>query len=92
MNRIKLNQNDYFNAFQNNQEIMIGDGSDLDDTQLYFITSIIGTDVTITDKDSTDILTVSNFDFSHPVILDGGFTAAGTDNTVIYYKIPKGSN
>jgi len=90
MNNLILNQNDYFRNFQNNQRFLIGDGEDVDENFIYFITSIIGTDVTVTDKNSVDILTASNFDFSHPVRLDGGFSAAGTDNTVIYYVVPKG--
>lgn len=91
MNNLVFNINDYHNGFQNNQRILIGDDSDLDDKFIYFITAIIGTAVTITDKDSTNLFTTAlEISFTHPIRIDGGFTVAGTDNTVIYYVMPKG--
>lgn len=90
MNEQTYNINDYHNGFQNNQRILIGDSSDKDDLFIYFITAVIGTDVTISDKDSNALFTVTDFNFSHPVRLDGGFESSGTDNVVIYYAMPKG--
>ena len=91
MNNLVYNANDYHNGFQNHQRILIGDGSDLDDKFIYFITTIIGTAVTITDKNSVALFTTAlEMDFAHPIRIDGGFTVAGTDNTVIYYAMPKG--
>ncbi len=92
MNKLKFNINDYHNGFQNNQGMLIGDGTEVKDDFIYFITAVIGTDVTISDKDSNALFTVSDFDFSHPVRLDGGFESSGTDNVVIYYFMPKGGN
>ena len=92
MNNLNYNINDYHNGFQNNQRILIGDGSDLDEKFIYFITSIIGTSVTITNSALTALFVASNYDFSHPVRIDGGFSVTGTNNTVIYYAMPKGIN
>jgi hypothetical protein len=91
MNRT-YSTNDYHHGFQNNQEYKAGTAVIKDATMDFFITSILGTDVQIEDKDGNALFTVSDFDFAHPFRLDGGFEiAGGTNPFVIYYKMPKGN-
>jgi hypothetical protein len=90
--RLVYNINDYHNGFQNNQGFLAGVGSVKDPTATFFITAIIGTDVEIKNASGVSLFTVSDFDFSHPLRLEGGFEiAAGTGAFVIYYIMPKGS-
>lgn len=93
-NNLIFNVNDYHNGFQNNQRILkTNSGEDKDDKFIYFITSIIGSAVTISDKDSNALFTIAlEMDFAHPIRLDGGFEISGTDSAVIYYVMPKGIN
>ncbi len=90
MTGIILNKDDYHNGFQNNTYQFFGNGSLLNENLIYFITSVKGTNVKITNINSVDLFTVSNFDFSHPVKLIGGFTVLGTNAIVTYYEISKG--
>lgn len=83
------NINDYHNGFQNNTQKLIGDGEDKNDNLIYFITSIEGKNITLKDSNSVSLFTVSNFNFSHPIRLEGGFEASGTNSVINYYIMPK---
>jgi hypothetical protein len=92
MNKIVCSKEDFFNGFQNNSDILKSDSGEVkDDKSIFFITAITGTNVTVSDKDSTaKIITSVSISFPCPLRFDGGFEVAGTDSSVCYYIIPKG--
>lgn len=86
-----LTKNDYYDWGQNKQDYLVGDGEVKSEKSVYFISDVLGTDVTISDKDSNALFTVSNYSFSRPLRLEGGFEASGTNTFIVYHTVSKGA-
>lgn len=59
------------------------------DDSTFWIVDLIGTGITLKDKDGNTVLThATTLQFDHyPLKLDGGFDAAGTDLSVRYAEV-----
>lgn len=75
-----LSWQDVQQASSNRQETLSGTTvtKTEDQTISYFITSIIGTTVTLADKDGTTVLITSTVSFNYPIRIDGGFISSSS--------------
>jgi hypothetical protein len=87
--RKALGSADIKQASANHQKTISGTSvsvSDASDTsRAYFITSIIGTGVTIADKDGTTVIVTGTVSFNFPLRIDGGFSIAASATAYVTY-------
>ena len=86
MSRRILNFRDIRNQVMNTQQILkAASVVQADTSKVFFVTSILGSAITIKDAAGTTIAaSVAARDFAFPLRLDYGFTITGTNLTVVF--------